>query len=158
VRETCVPQSYTWGVEAQIDWYEAYAVRILQDYFQCSDARFDHPLYRTYLSFRCPAPRLEPPTRIEEYLWYLMDAGPTRKCQNPECAAPYFFAKRRTQRYCSKDCAEPAQRAFKINWWKRKGKQWRANRRAESTATNEGSRQRTHRRSKATKARQSTRI
>jgi hypothetical protein len=25
VRATCVPQSYTWGVEAQIDWYEAYA-------------------------------------------------------------------------------------------------------------------------------------
>jgi transposase len=25
VRETCVPQSYTWGVEAQIDWYEASA-------------------------------------------------------------------------------------------------------------------------------------
>src|SRR5579872_5696769 len=24
-RETCVPQSYAWGVEAQIDWYEAYA-------------------------------------------------------------------------------------------------------------------------------------
>ncbi len=25
VRETCVPQSYSWGVEAQVDWYEAYA-------------------------------------------------------------------------------------------------------------------------------------
>ena len=25
VRETCVPQSYGWGVEAQVDWYEAYA-------------------------------------------------------------------------------------------------------------------------------------
>lgn len=25
VRETCVPQSYAWGVEAQIDWYEAHA-------------------------------------------------------------------------------------------------------------------------------------
>ena len=25
VRETFVPQSYAWGVEAQIDWYEAYA-------------------------------------------------------------------------------------------------------------------------------------
>lgn len=24
-RETFVPQSYTWGVEAQVDWYEAYA-------------------------------------------------------------------------------------------------------------------------------------
>jgi hypothetical protein len=25
VRETCVPQSYAWGTEAEIDWYEAYA-------------------------------------------------------------------------------------------------------------------------------------
>jgi transposase len=25
IRETCVPHSYAWGVEAQIDWYEAYA-------------------------------------------------------------------------------------------------------------------------------------
>ena len=25
VRETCVLQSYAWGVEAQVDWYEAYA-------------------------------------------------------------------------------------------------------------------------------------
>ena len=25
MRETCVPQSYAWGVEAQIDWYEAHA-------------------------------------------------------------------------------------------------------------------------------------
>jgi transposase len=25
VRETCVPQSYAWGIEAQVDWYEAYA-------------------------------------------------------------------------------------------------------------------------------------
>jgi transposase len=25
VREVCIPQSYGWGAEAQIDWYEAYA-------------------------------------------------------------------------------------------------------------------------------------
>jgi transposase len=25
VSKTCVPQSYAWGVEAQVDWYEAYA-------------------------------------------------------------------------------------------------------------------------------------
>jgi len=25
VREVCVAQSYDWGVEAQVDWYEAYA-------------------------------------------------------------------------------------------------------------------------------------
>ena len=25
VQETFIPQSYDWGVEAQVDWYEAYA-------------------------------------------------------------------------------------------------------------------------------------
>jgi transposase len=25
IRETCIPQSYAWGMEAQVDWYEAYA-------------------------------------------------------------------------------------------------------------------------------------
>jgi len=25
-RETCIPQSYAWGVEAQVDWYQAWAV------------------------------------------------------------------------------------------------------------------------------------
>ena len=24
-RETCIPQSYAWGSEGQVDWYEAYA-------------------------------------------------------------------------------------------------------------------------------------
>ena len=25
VHEKCAPQSYDWGVEAQVDWYEAFA-------------------------------------------------------------------------------------------------------------------------------------
>jgi hypothetical protein len=103
--------------------------RILQDFFQYSDSRFDQSLYRTYFGF-WRAQSLEPPTKVEQYLSYLTDGAPTRKCQNQGCAAPYFFAGRRTQRFCSDACAKPAQRAYKMNWWKRKGKQWRAERRA----------------------------
>jgi hypothetical protein len=38
-------------------------------------------------------------------------------CPNPDCPAPYFFASRKGQKYCSEKCAEPAQRAAKRNWW-----------------------------------------
>lgn len=103
--------------------------RILQDHFQYGDARFDQSPYRTYSGFH-RARVLEPPTKIERYLLYLTDDVPTRKCQNPKCAAPYFFALRRTQRFCSDVCAKPAQSAYKRNWWKRNGKRWRAQRRA----------------------------
>jgi len=38
-------------------------------------------------------------------------------CRNPECPAPYFFARRRDQRYCSAVCAGPAKKAAKLRWW-----------------------------------------
>jgi len=38
-------------------------------------------------------------------------------CLNPECPAPYFFAKKKGQRYCTTDCARPAQLASKRRWW-----------------------------------------
>ena len=101
--------------------------RILQDYFQYDDDRFNRSLYRT-LSRHCMAAPLEPPTKFEEYLLYMMEAGQTRKCRNPDCPSPYFFAKRGSQQYCSSVCAEPAQKIYKKNWWRKKGKQWRAER------------------------------
>jgi hypothetical protein len=39
-------------------------------------------------------------------------------CRNPACAAPYFVAKRKDQKYCSARCAAPAARAAKRRWWK----------------------------------------
>jgi hypothetical protein len=42
-----------------------------------------------------------------------------RKCENPECMAPYFFAKRKGQKYCTEECALPAQRKAKSEWWAR---------------------------------------
>lgn len=42
-----------------------------------------------------------------------------RKCENPECTAPYFFTKRKGQKYCTEECALPAQRKAKSEWWAR---------------------------------------
>jgi hypothetical protein len=40
-----------------------------------------------------------------------------RHCPNAGCPAPYFIARRRSQKYCSDVCALPAQRQFKKDWW-----------------------------------------
>ena len=53
---------------------------------------------------------------------------PTSICKNAECPAPHFFPSRKGQKYCSEECAAPAQRAFKKNWWRDHGRAWRAQR------------------------------
>lgn len=41
-------------------------------------------------------------------------------CGNPECPAPYFFAKRSTQRYCERgECTRYAVRKKALKWWKK---------------------------------------
>jgi hypothetical protein len=49
-----------------------------------------------------------------------------RKCENPDCAAPYFIARRKDRLFCSEDCAHliAARR-----WWKKHGNEWRQARR-----------------------------
>lgn len=71
--------------------------------------------------------RVPPPTPFEQALTYLVKAGDrARYCANPECPAPYFFVKRKNQRYCSEICAAPAQRELKRKWWAKHGEEWRA--------------------------------
>jgi hypothetical protein len=44
-------------------------------------------------------------------------------CRNPDCPAPYFLAKRSTQKYCERgDCTAYAQRQYALDWWKRNKK------------------------------------
>jgi len=46
-----------------------------------------------------------------------------RKCGNPECAAPFFIAKRTSQRFCELgECTRYAQNQYALKWWKEKGK------------------------------------
>jgi len=52
-----------------------------------------------------------------------------RRCQNSACPVPYFLAKHRNQRFCSKICAGPAQRKLKKAWWSEHGDEWRSKRR-----------------------------
>jgi hypothetical protein len=51
-----------------------------------------------------------------------------RYCGNPTCAAPYFLARRRSQKYCSDACSLPAQREHKRAWWSEHGEEWRQGR------------------------------
>jgi hypothetical protein len=73
--------------------------------------------------------KLPPPSPFEQALQYLLSTALKQHyCANPDCAAPYFFAKRRSQRFCADGCAKPAQREFKRQWWAEHGEEWRASR------------------------------
>ncbi len=57
-------------------------------------------------------------TPIEAALYHLQRIGDlARHCLNSDCPAPYFIATKRWQRYCSPECAVPAQREAKRKWW-----------------------------------------
>jgi hypothetical protein len=73
--------------------------------------------------------QLPPPTPFEQCLLHLGKcADRARYCANPSCVAPYFFARRRSQRYCSDACAVPAQQEYKRRWWDEHGNEWRSKR------------------------------
>lgn len=76
-------------------------------------------------------PPLGPLEIALDYL--LLNSDRTRFCLNPDCPAPYFFAKRRSQKYCSEDCAQLAKREAKLRWWKEHGTKWRNDRAAKNT-------------------------
>ncbi len=63
----------------------------------------------------------EPPAKASPLeaalLYFRRNVGHARRCPNADCAAPYYFAKKKNQKYCSLVCAKPAQRATKRKWW-----------------------------------------
>lgn len=62
-----------------------------------------------------------------------------RHCPYAECPAPYFFAKRHTQRYCSEKCAQSGEKETKRKWWSEHGTAWRKERKlAATTASKKG--------------------
>jgi hypothetical protein len=55
--------------------------------------------------------------------------GVLRKCHNPDCPAPFFIARRQTQKFCELGpCTEYAQRQYALKWWREKGAKRRAKR------------------------------
>lgn len=63
----------------------------------------------------------DPPTHatpLEAALYYFRrNIDRALHCPNPDCAAPYFFSTKKGQKYCSPECALPAQRESKRRWW-----------------------------------------
>lgn len=51
-----------------------------------------------------------------------------KHCGNHQCDRPYFIAAKRSVKYCSGECAAPAQKAFKREWWAEHGPGWRKRR------------------------------
>jgi len=51
--------------------------------------------------------------------------GELRSCQNPDCPAPRFIARRRNQMFCNSDCAALL---AKRRWWANHGEKWRKDR------------------------------
>lgn len=83
----------------------------------------------TYANPEVTGRQLPPPTSFEQCLLHLAKCvDRTRYCANPSCAAPYFFARRRSQRYCCDACAVPGQREFKRRWWAEHGNESRSKR------------------------------
>lgn len=55
------------------------------------------------------------------YLWDV-HAGKLGFCGNPDCPAPYFRKKRKTQKYCEQGpCVQYAQRQYSLDWWNSPG-------------------------------------
>jgi hypothetical protein len=63
----------------------------------------------------------------------LEHAGKMALCQNPECPAGYFLAKRKTQKYCERGgCTAYAQQTYALKYWNETGAKRRRMRRGKA--------------------------
>jgi hypothetical protein len=81
------------------------------------------------IDWRHQAFTYQPRTNLQAAFYHLMQHSHLAKvCGNAECARPYFIGVRPNERYCSDACFEQSQERAKKNWWKERGKEWRAER------------------------------
>jgi hypothetical protein len=77
------------------------------------DLRPDSPIFELQLM----EPPAEPSALEAIVLYFKRNAERARYCPNADCPAPYFFATNKNQKFCSTECAKPAQRDNKLRWW-----------------------------------------
>jgi hypothetical protein len=107
--------------------FEWYTWKAQMDYeFQAASAR--HDLLEPGVSIENMPSAIaaitesgEPPvtiTPVEAAIYHLRrNRKRALHCPNPDCPAPYFFASKKGQKYCSLECAKPSQRESKRRWW-----------------------------------------
>jgi len=105
-----------------LHWETVRRVRAVQDAAK-SSAKTDRELPTipgTFDEAMRAVSQSEPPpvTKFEAAAFYLQkNLRRALYCPNAECPAPYFFAKKKGQKFCSPECALLAQRESKRRWW-----------------------------------------
>lgn len=78
--------------------------------------------------------RYEPRTNFQAAVYELLKhSRQARVCANPDCASPYFLTLDPRRKFCSVECAQPAQKQWRRTWWEQHGKEWRKKRAKKST-------------------------
>jgi len=110
---------------------EVFLLRLIALYLQ-----IDEPQASTSVGYNAEYADAEVRRGIDGFCLVLIRAlhvlDRMRYCLNPECPAPYFFAKKRRQKYCTEECAGAGQRELKRVWWAEHGDAWRRARKASS--------------------------
>lgn len=78
-------------------------------------ADIDAVYHRAFNRFGDPPAFAHP---LEALVYYFRrNSDRAKHCLNPDCAAPYFLSTEKGQKYCSPECARPAQLESKRRWW-----------------------------------------
>jgi hypothetical protein len=103
--------------KARDEWHQlttfapVWEKRILQGGSRLLDQLTDEEL-----ALNIQPPPLTPFERVAYHFHRIADRA--RHCANPECPAPYFFAAKKGQKYCTSKCSAPSQRDQKRRWWR----------------------------------------
>jgi len=81
---------------------------------------------------RLPAVGQESPVE-QAFAYLLKNHNRALHCPNPDGPAPYFFATKQNQRYCSEMCAQAGRKLAKLKWWNETGREQRQNKKKAGT-------------------------
>jgi len=118
---TTDPREREWLIfQARQDYFRV-RVAIPCAIVRCETEGIDPAEHAAVFGNRVDAELMKTPplTTLERALYYFQrHSGRARRCANPECPAPYFFASKKGQKYCTSKCSAPSQREQKRRWWR----------------------------------------
>jgi hypothetical protein len=109
---------YTWKAQMDYEYQAASARNKLLEPLEAGDRISSEKVPRAIATVLETGEPPETITPVEAAIFYLrQNRKRALHCPNPDCPAPYFFASKKGQKYCSSECAKPSQRESKRRWW-----------------------------------------